>query len=701
MNQVLSATLFLLACSARAFGQGYETSFDEKTDWDWHLTGLWSVDGSPSAAPGGTYRSAPSSLNYNNRLGTFDTGGPNSGEATSPVINVTHLSAPALTFWCNHKTEHVGCKWDRRFVRFLSRNGKMLAEHQLGVSSVPGGCAVAGIWHSHLVPVDPAWGYVKVAFLFDSVDHLYNAYPGWFVDDVRLRSSYAPGKMIQIYETDFNQGASGWSLDGLWKVDGTPWSPYSTSNLNYNDGVDYDTGCANSGSALSPPVELFGNSASLVFWCRYLTDTTGTATDTRWVRILSSNGTVLSSRQLAGVGASPCGPMGSWHSHKMALDANWGTVKIAFEFSSVDADHNGHAGWFLENLEIWTGGTTVPAVTSYATVFENDQDWERTGLWHIDNSPASAPGGSAYTGSTSLNYNNGANFDTGGPNAGTARSPVIDVSYLQAPVVTFKCNYQTETTGTSYDRRILRILSPTGKILAEHLLAGKSSANPCAAMGTWHEHAIDLNPSWSKVRLEFRFDSVDGYYNGGAGWFVDDLFFDLPDIKNHRKEMMADVRIEAGKLRFTTTSANAGFGPLTAAKESFEFEHADGHNHLHFQKFVTYRLVSTTGKVVTGKKTGFCFVNSVRIRKSAPNPYDYPAFGSCRTIVPGWGDRYGSYLAGQELDLSGVPDGDYTLDFVFDPEGKMKESDETNNLGEGVRIRIQGSGVTILPHLNP
>ncbi len=697
---------------------GYSTDFDSGYDWDWHLTGLWYVDGSPSSVSGGAYRSAPSSLNYNNRLGTFDTGSPNVGEAVSPVINVTHIVNPVLKFWCNYKTQGADAAYDKRTVRILNRAGTVLASHtlaQTGGSAFAGACDASGTWHVHSVPVDPAWRHIKVSFLFDSVDHLNNGHPGWFVDDLTVLPNSNGSGPQTLSENDFST-AVGWTLNGLWAVDGTPASVSAhsgTTSLNYNNGSTFNTGATNSGAATSSALTVSGSSCAATFWCNYTTETEGAEWDKRWVRIRkAADNALVAEYQLAGsggtAGAGACAAMGSWHSHTISVDPTLGSVKIEFFFDTGDEQYNDHEGWFIDDLKIVSGLASSPALPSsaYATIFEDSTGWTLSGLWAVDGSPSGVTGGAGYNGTTSLNFNDGTDYDNGSTVAGEARSPLVDVSFLQSPIFTFKCNYRTETTGADWDKRWVRILDESDALLAEYQLAtlgGAATAQACAAMGTWHEHSIPLNPLWKKVRVVFKFDSVDNYYNNYAGWFLDDLFFDLPDIKNIRKEMFEGLSIEGSgtsrKLRFSTTSGNAGYAPLTAALDAFEEDHNEGHNHLHFTGFVEYRLKNASGTLVSSRKTGFCFVNSYQIRKNAPQ--GFPSFGSCRTINPGFGDRYGSGLTGQELALGSLPDGEYLLDYSFDPDSKLAESDEGNNSGSGIRIKIQGSMVTVIEKENP
>ncbi|MCP4890142.1 MAG: hypothetical protein GY904_26510, partial [Planctomycetaceae bacterium] len=46
----------------------------------------------------------------------------------------------------------------------------------------------------------------------------------------------------------------------------------------------------------------------------------------------------------------------------------------------------------------------------------------------------------------------------------------------------------------------------------------------------------------------------------------------------------------------------------------------------------------------------------------------------------GWTDVYTRGLANQWIDITGIPDGEYWLEVVVDPESQLLESDETNNV---------------------
>src|SRR5205814_8938895 len=46
----------------------------------------------------------------------------------------------------------------------------------------------------------------------------------------------------------------------------------------------------------------------------------------------------------------------------------------------------------------------------------------------------------------------------------------------------------------------------------------------------------------------------------------------------------------------------------------------------------------------------------------------------------GWGDLYDSTLDGQWIDISGVADGNYTLELEVNPQHILPESDYSNNI---------------------
>ncbi|MBI2932918.1 MAG: hypothetical protein HYY16_14835 [Planctomycetes bacterium] len=342
------------------------------------------------------------------------------------------------------------------------------------------------------------------------------------------------------YATGFEAGAPGWELSGLWAVDATPGSmPGGAAcggavSLNYNNGAGFNTGSANQGDAISPMVDVASISNPVLrFWCNYRTETPATSYDRRILRVIHWDGSVAASYTLATTNPSSpdvdtCAAMGTWHQHTLALDGTLESIRIAFRFDTVDAIANNFEGWFVDDVSVEGAGPAgaTPWIDLYATDFESATGWYKTGLWAMDGTPSGMPGGAAHAGSSSLNYNNGSNYNTGSKNSGAAYSPPIALAGTQVELE-FWCNYETETTGLSYDRRIVEIWPATQSSVARPPLAsyalGTGGAAPCTGMGVWHKHVIPIDPSTGGITVAFRFDTVDGLYNNYRGWFVDDF----------------------------------------------------------------------------------------------------------------------------------------------------------------------------------
>ena len=171
------------------------------------------------------------------------------------------------------------------------------------------------------------------------------------------------------------------------------------------------------------------------------------------------------------------------------------------------------------------------------------------------------------------------------------------------------------------------------------------------------------------------------------------------------------------ELRFSVTTANLGDGPLefiggeTGRGKQNIYQRiylSDGtfhdrrvgayvwhpeHNHIHVENYAEYTLQALTApgnSKRTGQKTSFCVMDTDRIGTIGSNQ---PRYTTCEATVQGmsagWGDTYRSHLAGQEIDMTGLPDGDYTLTVKADPLGRMQEITTTDNTS-CVKLRITG-----------
>ncbi len=76
--------------------------------------------------------------------------------------------------------------------------------------------------------------------------------------------------------------------------------------------------------------------------------------------------------------------------------------------------------------------------------------------------------------------------------------------------------YETEEH-PNYDRRFFEVSNDSFQtiILQEWFQNDEK--------GLWLPKIIELDSSWKKIQIRFRFDTIDNQYNNYAGWFIDDL----------------------------------------------------------------------------------------------------------------------------------------------------------------------------------
>jgi hypothetical protein len=174
-------------------------------------------------------------------------------------------------------------------------------------------------------------------------------------------------------------------------------------------------------------------------------------------------------------------------------------------------------------------------------------------------------------------------------------------------------------------------------------------------------------------------------------------------------------------LRFTTIIWNAGQGPLELRGDNStgrtlvyqriyddggrfaealvgEFTYHETHNHWHFENFARYELWTRTefdewqasgrqagwprwlGSKTTGHGESFCIRDSRRVvpLNGSPESRGYRDCGQdLQGVSVGWADSYPYYLPEQWIDLGQerLPQGDYVLRLIADPQNLLYESD--------------------------
>ena len=166
-------------------------------------------------------------------------------------------------------------------------------------------------------------------------------------------------------------------------------------------------------------------------------------------------------------------------------------------------------------------------------------------------------------------------------------------------------------------------------------------------------------------------------------------------------------------LRFSTTSWNSGTGALQleagdtdtglGKQKVFQrifasdgssilnfsgwFEWHPAHNHFHFDNYALYTLQPVNapgGSLRTGSKTTFCVMDTTAVNLSLPGAPQIKGYNSCGNAIQGmsigWGDTYGSHLAGQEIDFTDNADGIYQLKIEIDPQHVIVEGTKSDNI---------------------
>lgn len=190
-----------------------------------------------------------------------------------------------------------------------------------------------------------------------------------------------------------------------------------------------------------------------------------------------------------------------------------------------------------------------------------------------------------------------------------------------------------------------------------------------------------------------------------------------------------DVRIEISgstrNLRFSTRSWNSGQGPVELiagpadpqTQKQIVYQrifaddgsHSDvyagtfvwhqAHNHFHFERYADYILTPVGSSIAgSGSKTTFCVMDTDAIDlglPGAPGSAEYTVCGNVRQgMSVGWADTYGYYLAGQEINVTGFPAGDYQLAIVIDPANSLVESNDSDN-SSVILLRVNPAAGTV------
>lgn len=166
-------------------------------------------------------------------------------------------------------------------------------------------------------------------------------------------------------------------------------------------------------------------------------------------------------------------------------------------------------------------------------------------------------------------------------------------------------------------------------------------------------------------------------------------------------------------LRFSNSVANTGAGPwrmrprfpagatlqtqdaiqeildahgnVVEEKVVSQFEFHEEHNHWHINGIALFELrqARPDGPVFGANsiKTTFCLIDWYKLEgnSNTPGRTYFDCASNYQGISVGWVDQYHQATTGQQLDISGIPEGLYYLVSTANPDGVFIESDYSNN----------------------
>jgi hypothetical protein len=180
---------------------------------------------------------------------------------------------------------------------------------------------------------------------------------------------------------------------------------------------------------------------------------------------------------------------------------------------------------------------------------------------------------------------------------------------------------------------------------------------------------FDTNPIKNKVLYEF----TGALVNIGAG------ALELREVTH--PNLMQDV--------YQRIYQSEGGPPTESLIGSFQKPGSTPYGHLYLPGIAQYNLrtvleANGVGPIVSSHdKISYGLVDSTDYDTDLPNAPNSRVYFSTSApylgVSVGWIDLYGRNFPGQWVEATGLADGTYWLEVIFDPYNRIQESDETNN----------------------
>ena len=142
----------------------------------------------------------------------------------------------------------------------------------------------------------------------------------------------------------------------------------------------------------------------------------------------------------------------------------------------------------------------------------------------------------------------------------------------------------------------------------------------------------------------------------------------------------------------------------SSAAGQFEYDRRPGHDHWHYEDAAQYDLLDAAGnRVLLSGKQSFCLAPTDPVDLTLPgaewqpdrlrlwsNCFGEDAIWLRETMPPGWGDTYYQGVAGQNFDITDLPNATYQLRVTTNPANRLLETRYDDNSAR-VSLTLGGS----------
>ena len=166
-------------------------------------------------------------------------------------------------------------------------------------------------------------------------------------------------------------------------------------------------------------------------------------------------------------------------------------------------------------------------------------------------------------------------------------------------------------------------------------------------------------------------------------------------IEGHRRGGSGDM--VAVQVIRRADGSTVSFGPVGRLR----YDDLTGHHHWHLRGFDRYTLLNAGGRRLDrpAQKAGFCLGDSYQTVPGAPGSAPRFLYSMCgfrhpglrrlvEGLTPGFGDAYPPFIAGQAIDITGLPAGTYVLANRVNPAGALQEASSAGDVAS-VRFSLR------------